>query len=125
MSRAEQGWVQVAAGMSTRGHRKVTRARDESKTEDDGYGAGQDGDTRELLGRRELPASVRGSAQRSRVWGDGSGRGAGDWAGYGGWEDDYYNGNIGSKEFVGAVSCDIMIIIFGKARRTKARGRCN
>ena len=73
----------------------------------------------------EMPGSVRESAQRSRVWGDGSGRGAGDWAGYGGWEDDYYNGNIGSKDFVGAVSCDIMIIIFGKARRTKARGRCN
>ena len=50
MSRAEQGWVQVAAGI--------------------GYGAGQGGDTRGTLGRRELPASVRGSAQRSRVWGE-------------------------------------------------------
>ena len=86
MSREEQGWVQVTAGMSRMGegdgtdspHRKATRARGESNTEEDGYcGAGQDGNIRksrigqqrrhagvvvwltrrlELLGRRKLMA---------------------------------------------------------------------
>ena len=155
MSSAEQGWVQVTAGMSTMGegdgkyspHRKVTRARDESKTENDGYyGAGQDGNTRESrIGQmrrarrcsgvankkirtareEEIARKCAGKcAAKSRV-GDGSGRGAGDWAGHGGWEDDYYNGNIVSKELVRAVLCAIMIIISGNARQTKARGRCN
>ena len=70
-------------------HRKAMRARDESKTEEDGYyRAGQDGNNRnsrtgqmrrarrssggltrrlELLGRRKLPGGARGIARRSRV----------------------------------------------------------
>ena len=68
MSREEQGWVQVTAGMSRMGegdgtdspHRKATRARGESNTEEDGYcGAGQDGISgRAGLGSRGEHAGV-------------------------------------------------------------------
>ena len=110
----ETGWERA---MGKTPHRKATRAKDESKTEEDGYyRAGQDGNNRnsrtgqmrrarrssggltrrlELLGRRKLPGGARGIARRSRVGvREGRGKqqvgmnGAGDWNGYGGWEDE-------------------------------------
>ena len=119
MSREEQGWVQVTAGMSRTGegdgtdspHRKATRARGGSNTEEDGYcGAGQAGNIRKSrIGQQRRARRCSGVANKK----------------IGTAREEEIDGNIGGKELVRAVLCEIMIIIVGKARRTKSRGRCN